>query len=97
MNIWVILFIVTSVISLAIPFIKVPDRDASGSEEVKERSGARNIRTILLNLEQLDLDLATGKLAPDDHGHLKTRFLQELAEADPKGVWENGEEDGALS
>ena len=97
MSIWVILFIVMSVIFLAMPFIAVSNREINSTGEVEDRGGAGSIRTILLNMEQLDLDLDTGKLAPDDHGQLKIRLRRELDEIDPEGVRENGEEDGALS
>jgi hypothetical protein len=97
MSVWVILFIVMSVISLAIPFITISDREINGIGEVGDRSGTGRIRAILLNMEQLDLDLATGKLARDDHGQLKTQLRQEIARIDPERVWETGERDGAFS
>ena len=97
MNIWVILFIVMSVIFLAIPFITVSKRENYGIGKVEEKSGAGNIGTILLDLEQLDLDLATGKLTPEDHDQMRNRLRQELSEIDYEGVREIGEADGALS
>lgn len=97
MSIWVILFIVMSVISLAIPFITTSDREANGAGKVDERSGTSRVRTILWNMEQLDLDLATGKLARDDHGQLKAQLRQELSGSDPEGAWEAGEKDGSYS
>ena len=97
MNIWVILFLVMSVIFLAIPFITASQREIDGTIEESEKGGAGSVGTILLNLEQIDLDLATGKLAGDDHEQMKERLRQELRQIDPEGVRENGEEDGALS
>jgi hypothetical protein len=96
-NIWVILFIVMSVIFLAIPFITVSKREINGMGKVEEESGAGSIGTILLDLEQLDLDLATGKLTPEDHDQMRNRLRQELSEIDHEGVQETGEADGALS
>lgn len=97
MNIWVILFIVMSVIFLAIPFITVSKREVNGTGNVEEESGAGSIGTILLDLEQLDLDLATGKLTPEDHDEMRSRLRQELSEIDHEGVKETGGADGAFS
>lgn len=97
MNIWVILFIILSVISLATPFIIAPKRKGNVFGEIDGRSGVGSMSTILLNLEQLDLDLATGKLSPEDHAHLKAHFQGELGATHPDGVLEKREEDGAPS
>jgi hypothetical protein len=96
-SVWVILFIVMSVISLAIPFITTSDRDANSAGKVDERRDTSRARTILWNMEQLDLDLATGKLARDDHGQLKAQLRQELARSDTEGAWEAWEKDESYS
>ena len=97
MNIWVILFIVMSVILLAVPFITVSNREIDGTGRVEEESGSDSLGMILLDLEQLDLDLATGKLTPEDHDQMRKRLRQELSKIDHEGIRETGQEDGALS